>query len=153
MGTLPRPNLLSAFCLTRISTPSSAVSRGSLFTYAAFYHVHPVSSSERCTNLNPVQQSRRTSHQKYSDAFRKTFRPQLVVFDGGLDFDHFLSALPSKSERTRNCLGQDEGGFWHTPSDLTKAQTLGKEWLAQMSGFVCRQPSVCVAKSFGFKGA
>ena len=65
----------------------------------------------------------------------------------------FFSALSSKSARTLNCLGQDAGGFWHKPSALTKAQTLGKEWLAQMSGFVCRHPSVCVAESFGFKGA
>jgi len=41
-----------------------------------------------------------------------------------------------------NCFGHDTGGFRHIPSARAKAQTFGMEWLAQMSGFVWRQPSV-----------
>jgi hypothetical protein len=75
----------------------------------------------------------------------------LAVF-GGFHLDAFLT-VPAKPESTRNCFGHEAGGLRHIPSERTKAQTLGMEWLAQMSGLVWRQPSVCSSESFGLRGA
>ena len=49
--------------------------------------------------------------------------------------------------------GHDRGGFRHIPSLRTNAHMLGREWLAQLSGFECRHPSVCVSESAGFSGS
>ena len=49
--------------------------------------------------------------------------------------------------------GHDRGGLRHIPSLRTNAHMLGREWLAQLSGFECRHPSVCVSESAGFSGS
>ena len=49
--------------------------------------------------------------------------------------------------------GHDRGGLRHIPSLRTNAHMLGREWLAQLSGFECRHPSVCVSESSGFSGS
>lgn len=65
----------------------------------------------------------------------------------------YFFTLAVEPESNRNCFGHEMGGFRHMPSARAKAQTLGIEWLEQMSGLVWRQPSVCVSESFGLRGA
>jgi len=76
---------------------------------------------------------------------------QLDVYSGGL-----LNTLAENNillSSFSNCLGQVRGGLWHMLSPLTNAQTPGNALFAQMSEFVCLQPTVCVALSRVRSGA
>ena len=66
---------------------------------------------------------------------------------------HDSFASKEFSLRYLNCFAHDAGGFKHSLSLRTNAQTFGNEWLAQISGLVWRHPSVWIAESWGFKGA
>ncbi len=62
--------------------------------------------------------------------------------------------LPSRSSTSRlYCLDQLAGGARHIPSALANAQTLGIAFFEQMSGFVCRQPTVRLSVSPSLKGS